>query len=155
MDTKNTHSTRFFSKIETRHNGCWEWIGSKDKGGYGHFKYPTGNDKPIGAHVASYRYFYGVVPEGMEIRHTCDNPSCVNPIHLIPGTHQDNMNDMVKRGRWIGGAPKKEFCKYGHKIADDFYIVKNRKSCRKCRIAISKEFREEKKRQLNKESNNV
>jgi len=155
MDTKNTHSTRFFSKIETRNNGCWEWVASKNRAGYGKFNYPTGKDKAIGAHVASYRYFYGDVPEGMEIRHTCDNPSCVNPIHLIPGTSQDNSNDMVERGRWGGGAPKKEFCLNGHRVADDAIVRANGYlSCRKCNIATSKEFREEKKRQLNKESNN-
>jgi HNH endonuclease len=33
------------------------------------------------------------------LRHTCDNPRCKNPDHLLPGTHKDNAQDRVSRGR--------------------------------------------------------
>ena len=39
------------------------------------------------------------IPEGMVLRHTCDNPACCNPNHLVLGTQQDNVDDMHARGR--------------------------------------------------------
>lgn len=36
-------------------------------------------------------------------RHTCDNPRCIEPEHLVPGTHQDNVKDRVARGRTAHG----------------------------------------------------
>ncbi len=39
------------------------------------------------------------IPKGMLVRHTCDNPACCNPNHLILGTDQDNVNDMFERKR--------------------------------------------------------
>lgn len=52
----------------------------------------------IGAHRASYFLAHGVLPERL-VRHTCDVRLCVNPAHLVVGTHQDNSDDMVRRGR--------------------------------------------------------
>lgn len=37
--------------------------------------------------------------QGVVIRHTCDNPRCINPEHLIKGTQIDNMRDRLERGR--------------------------------------------------------
>lgn len=46
-----------------------------------------------------YEQTKGVIPEGFVVRHTCDNPKCLNPDHLIVGTVDDNVSDRVERLR--------------------------------------------------------
>lgn len=80
---------------------CWTWCGWTDKNGYGYFR---DDDKNIGvrrpsAHRFSYYLNAGAIPNGLQVLHFCDNPSCVNPAHLWLGTQQDNMDDMVLKGR--------------------------------------------------------
>lgn len=76
---------------------CWEWQGRSNRAGYGRF---------VGkmAHRFAYTFFNGPIPEGLIVRHRCDNPKCCNPAHLEVGTHQDNSDDKVKRGRASVGA---------------------------------------------------
>lgn len=76
-------------------SGCWVWMGSLV---YGYGQASRG-DKSIRAHRLSYETYKGPVPKGMCVCHTCDNPCCVNPDHLFLGTHKDNAEDKVKKGR--------------------------------------------------------
>jgi len=34
---------------------------------------------------------------GEEVLHLCDRPSCINPEHLVVGTHQQNMAQMNRK----------------------------------------------------------
>lgn len=101
-----THA-RFWSKVDIppvpRHeNLCWEWRGSTAKG-YGQIKVAGA---VLRSHRIAYEMFYGPLPDGVEVRHSCDNPLCVNPGHLATGTHQDNMDDKRERGRAYKGGPR-------------------------------------------------
>jgi hypothetical protein len=53
-----------------------------------------------------YEHIHGSIPDGMNICHKCDNPTCINPDHLFLGTRQENMRDRDRKGR--GRTPKHE-----------------------------------------------
>ena len=77
---------------------CIEWPGKRDKDGYGCL-WLAGERC---AHRALYRLYCGAIPAGMQVRHTCDNPPCVNPKHLVLGTIADNMKDRTAGRHAIG-----------------------------------------------------
>jgi hypothetical protein len=86
---------RFNSKID-KSGSCWNWIGSYFADGYPQFRMPSGTFR---AHRIAYFLKTEEDPTSLVIRHSCDNPSCVNPEHLKKGTVLDNVQDRVKRGR--------------------------------------------------------
>lgn len=75
---------------------CWEWNGCRNNDGYGQISI---NGRPVSAHKWLYEALNGPVPDGLVVRHHCDNPACVNPIHLAVGTQRDNAQDRLLRGR--------------------------------------------------------
>jgi hypothetical protein len=78
-------------------DACWPKK-TNSKRGYSTVKF---NGKYELTHRASYMHFNGVVeiPKGLMVMHTCDNPPCCNPKHLILGTATDNVHDMHNKGR--------------------------------------------------------
>ncbi|MCD1287310.1 HNH endonuclease [Brevibacterium sp. CCUG 69071] len=71
-----------------------------DRDGYGLFSFGNRHRR---AHRASYELHVGPIPDGLVVRHKCDNPPCVNPLHLEVGTGVDNTNDRFIRGRSARG----------------------------------------------------
>src|SRR5206468_8690555 len=61
------------------------------------------NKTMIMLHRYTYSNYNGEIPDGLIVRHKCDNDLCVNPNHLELGTHQDNANDKGSRGRSLKG----------------------------------------------------
>lgn len=99
-------SKRFWPKVAVvEADKCWLWLGKKDHNGYGTFRVGsrTNGHKRRLAHRVAWELTNGPAPEGRLILHTCDVRDCVNPNHLYVGTHQDNMRDVVARGRARGG----------------------------------------------------
>ena len=46
--------------------------------------------------------------KGQVIRHTCDNPRCINPKHLLIGTLADNNRDRAERNRSAKVVPSRQ-----------------------------------------------
>lgn len=89
---------RFWAKVKKGDPAqCWIWMGTLGHKGHGTFR--VNSKKNEGAHRFSYQSIYGEIPKGMCICHSCDNPSCVNPLHLWVGTRSDNNTDRANKGR--------------------------------------------------------
>ena len=125
---------------------CWEWCGPVTNGGYGKL---ISQNKTQLAHRVAYSFHH---PEedilGKVIRHTCDNPLCINPEHLQSGSQHENIMDIVSRSRGIVGSLNgqakltegdiiaiRESEKSGPELAKEFGISKSlvsRVRLRKC-----------------------
>lgn len=82
---------------------CKIWDKSRRPDGYGEVNF---QGKTTRAHRLAYVNANGLTLadiQGKVVRHKCDNPSCVNPEHLILGTHLDNTRDRIERNRGARG----------------------------------------------------
>jgi len=85
----------FWSRV-SKGPGCWEWIGTRRREGYGLFYV---DKRQVRAHRHSWEMENGPIPDGLSVLHECDHPWCVRPSHLRLGSQRDNMADMDNRGR--------------------------------------------------------
>lgn len=135
MNAKN--ATPFWDRVQ-KTDSCWLWTGYKDKNGYGRL---TVNQESKLAHRLSWELTYGNIPEGMCVLHKCDNPKCVNPVHLFIGTQLDNIKDCNTKKRASGGSLPGERNKAAKITSEDaIQIFTERNINRKRLIDISKNY---------------
>lgn len=97
-------------RIQFAENGCTEWIGPKNALGYGTVHW--GKRRSWMVHRLVYAAHHGPYDPWLDVRHSCDNPGCLNIDHLSLGTRSDNMRDSVDRKRSKNA--KKTHCPAGH-----------------------------------------
>lgn len=107
---------------------CWVWTASLNSMGYGQLMVveAPGRRRPNRAHRLAYELTVGPIPEGLELDHLCCNKRCVNPAHLEPVTHAENVRRAVAND---------ETCRNGHPRTEaNTYRWGGRNGHRTCRI---------------------
>jgi hypothetical protein len=121
----------YLHSIPEPNSGCWLWLSSVDKCGYGKL-----NVKPETlAHRASYREFVGPIPNGQEIDHKCRIRCCVNPNHLQTLPHLDNVR---RRLPYLRANALKTHCKRGHPFSGENLLMEEwrgilMRKCKECK----------------------
>ena len=129
----DTPVKRFMAKVELAADGHWMWQGAtSSEGRYGSFSV-AGRTRP--AHVAAWLLFRGPIPDSADdVDHLCRVTLCVNPDHLEPKSHRENV--------LAGVAPSalnatKTHCARGHEFTSENTLVTSQggRSCRACRTS--------------------
>lgn len=130
MPSQLTTAERFWAKVDTSAgpDACWLWT-SHTRNGYGQFKLDR---RQTPAHRWAYEAMIGPIPKGLQLDHLCRVRNCVNPKHLEPVTHQENIRRGMAGAHWAA----KTHCPQGHPYSgENLYVTpgeKRRRMCREC-----------------------
>ena len=130
---------RFWPRVKVgSKTECWPWTGPALPFGHGTWDGPYGK-------TTAHRYAWALANAGMPasgavIRHRCDNPICCNPDHLEPGSQEENVRDMIERGR---ASFTDTLCRNGHDRTPDNILTKadGTRRCKECSRAQQAERR--------------
>lgn len=125
---------RFLERVTGRPDGCWDWKGHHISTGYAIAALPRDGRKhcpKVTAHRLAYELFVGPIAPDLDADHLCFNRGCVNPAHVEPVTHKENIRRMPGL---FGQRARATHCQRGH----DFAVVgmvdgDGRRRCRTCR----------------------
>lgn len=130
---------RIYDKTD-RSGECWVWQATVSHTGYA-MMFIEGKMRSV--HRWSYEHFVGPIPEGLHLDHLCHTMDsscgggtaclhrrCVNPAHLEPVTHAEN----VRRGLSFAGVEARQtHCHRGHPLTpDNLYDVPSYAGVRRC-----------------------
>jgi hypothetical protein len=126
MLINNNTAERFWAKVN-KTDTCWLWTASIKPEGYGQFN--VGGKTKL-THRLAYELVVGEIPKGLELDHLCKIRHCVNPAHLEPVTHGENMK---RAGIEMRKTPKTH-CVNGHEftVENTYTNAKGRSVCRIC-----------------------
>lgn len=135
---------RFFAKVHKQPGGCWVWTAAKGHHGYGRF-WSSSRGRTVQAHRWSYEEATGAtVPFGRELDHLCRNPGCVNPDHLEPVTHRENL---LRGTGVVAQCARRTHCVNGHEYNEENTYVRPNggRACKECNRRTSQKYRDKKK----------
>lgn len=132
--------SRFWSKVRDT-GDCWMWAASTGSHGYGSFHMGSrldGTKRRVLPHRLAYTTLIGPIDDGLELDHLCREPLCVNPSHLEPVTHTEN----VRRGNgWSGRKARQTHCIHGHEFTAENTYRRPSGGGRECRRCIKERKR--------------
>jgi hypothetical protein len=143
--TTTREAARFWAKVDFS-DGCWEWTASRRSDGYAQFKV---DGRTVLVHRLAYELVVGPIPEGLTLDHLCRNRACVNPDHLEPVTHREN----VLRGENFSAVnAAATHCANGHPFDEaNTYTYpagkggQTHRACRACNRAAAARYKERQK----------
>lgn len=87
-----------WDRVNSHRNGCW-FLQMAPSNQSGHILLSEPGGARVYAHRRAYEVAFGAIPKRKVVRHSCDDPACVNPAHLLVGSQIANLADCVARGR--------------------------------------------------------
>jgi hypothetical protein len=122
-------------------SGCWEWNGRQGvRNGTVYGRVDDEQQVARLAHRIAYVKWVGPLDDDLVLMHRCDNPICINPEHLEPGTQAENLADMMQKGRAFWQKEVKTHCIHGHELTEDnvYWVPRaNGRKYRRCRTCQS------------------